>query len=228
MNRFAISFGNYFSASLQSPPADGPAAVSADPRLFSRQWSFRQQFFDDFVETADEFSDFLQRYFGVGRHKAVMPNFREAVRQHVLEIAPHKLEEFEFADAPLLLPAPAIFEMHMGSGDVEYPTRRNGDAEDILRQIFERSTTVADVACIDHPIRVPDAVGNAEAFGLELLDKLCTEYLAQGLNRASPYFLRKLSALCFGACTKKAGPELSHSVPSLLSPPPGTMKCTCG
>ena len=149
MNRFAISFGNYFSASLQSPPADGPAAVSADPRLFSRQWSFRQQFFDDFVETADEFSDFLQRYFGVGRHKAVMPNFREAVRQHVLEIAPHKLEEFEFADAPLLLPAPAIFEMHMGSGDVEYPTRRNGDAEDIrtgLRPICIRKLSIASLS----------------------------------------------------------------------------------
>ena len=27
---------------------------------------------------------------------------------------------------------------------------------------------------------------------------------------------------------KNAAPEAFHSVPSLLSPPPGTMKCTCG
>ncbi|MBN2684039.1 MAG: hypothetical protein JXR40_02055, partial [Pontiellaceae bacterium] len=71
-------------------------------RLMAAGSNARQHFFDYLVETADEFSDFLQRYFGVGGHEAIVSNVNhslrslfsskiicaalrsEAVRQHVL------------------------------------------------------------------------------------------------------------------------------------------------
>ena len=85
---------------------------------------------------------------------SIVPHLGEPVRQHMLEIAPDKFEEFEFADAPFLLPAPAVFEAYMGVGDFKNTARRDGHAEDVLRQIFECSAAVADGG----GVRVPGSV----------------------------------------------------------------------
>lgn len=60
---------------------------------------FRRDFWklidDPLVEPADEFANPLQWRLAVRRHKPEVPHFREAAGQDVLEIAAHKLEDFE-------------------------------------------------------------------------------------------------------------------------------------
>jgi len=101
-----------------------------------------------------------------------VPDFGEAVRKDVLEGSTHKLKNLQFTASPFLLSAALIAEGDAAVGDADDPAGRDGDAEDIFREIAQCPFSVADVACIDDPVGFPDAWGHVEPLCLEDLDEL--------------------------------------------------------
>jgi hypothetical protein len=61
----------------------------------------------------------------------------------MLKVAPHELEDFEGHLFPDLRVGVFVLKGHVRFADVEDPARRDGDAEDIQRQIFQGLFTVA-------------------------------------------------------------------------------------
>lgn len=98
----------------------------------------------------------LERKFTVCGHEPVVPYFRESGGQDVLQIPPHKLEGFERAALPFLRIGVLVFEGDVRFGDLNNPTRGNGDTEDILREVVERIFAITDVFNVDYPVFLPD------------------------------------------------------------------------
>ena len=151
---------------------DSGAAVSAVDGLFFLGDRVRHPRGDEFVQHADEFADTLERYFTVVRHKAEMAHFSKPARQDVLEVAAHKLEDGQRAFLPPLFPGGLIPEGDVGFCCLHDPTRCNGDAEGVLRQIVQRGGAVADVSNVDDPVVFVEIVGQLEASGFELINQL--------------------------------------------------------
>ncbi len=152
-------------------PADEATAGFTVPRFAMWRLRFRKEFDEYFIERADEFANLWQSGAAVGGHESIMPHFGEPRRQGVLEIAAHKFEDFEGASAPLFFAAALVFKDDVGVSDFFDPRRSDGDAENILSQIFERPFSVPDLARIDHPVGFPYARWHREARGFELVDE---------------------------------------------------------
>lgn len=145
-------------------PADESAAELAFPGFAVRRFFLGKQLDDDLIKRADKLTDLLQRHLGVGRHESKVPYLREPVRQHVLEVAAHELEDREIAGAFFLFAASPVTEPDPAVGNPEDPPRRDGDAEDILCEIRQCLFSIADVAAVDNPVGIPDAGRDFEPF----------------------------------------------------------------
>jgi len=136
-------------------PIDVAPAPYANPRFLFPERLLGQERDKDLVEPTDEFADGLQPNSRVGRHESTVSHFGEPVRQNVLKIAPHELEDLERADPPFLFAGALITEGDLAVPDPDDPVRCDGDAEDVLRQILDRPLAVADVAAVEFTTLLP-------------------------------------------------------------------------
>ena len=104
----------------------------------------------------DERNDMLKGELTVCGHEPVVAHFGKSGGQYVLQVAPHKLEDFEGAGFPFLRVGVLIFKGDVRSGHFKDPAGRNGDTEDILREVVERILSIADVFNVDDPLFLPD------------------------------------------------------------------------
>lgn len=153
-------------------PVDMASAVLADPGLFRLGLLLRKKVCDDLVQTADKLPDFPERYFRVGRHKSVMPDFGEPVRQDVLEVAAHKLKHMQCTQPLFFLTASPVAERNLIILHQHNPVRTDGDPEDILRQVFKRTLSASDVTAVDDPVGFPHAFRQIDSFRREQVNKL--------------------------------------------------------
>jgi hypothetical protein len=108
----------------------------------------------------------LEWDLAVGIHEAVVADFHETGRQHMLQEAADELHDIESQDSLSFAVGLAITNAHGAVQDTDDARVGNGDFEDVGSELFESGLSGANGLAVNVPVDLPGS-------GWDLIEQFC-------------------------------------------------------